>query len=207
MSESLITGALKFMEQDFQEHEELFKNLAQNQKPHTLFISCCDSRVVPHLITNALPGELFIIRNIANIIPKYKLSSDFVSTTSSLEYALYFLEIRNVIICGHSNCGGCKAIWKDSSKFEASPNLEKWLENLRIVKNMVEKLKIDNVVFRDLTTERLNIVNSIVNLRTYPGISQMSKNGTIRIRGWHFDIERGEIFEYDEASGGFLLLK
>lgn len=207
MSESLISGALKFMERDFSEHEELFKNLATNQTPHTLFVSCCDSRVVPHLITNALPGELFTIRNIANIIPKYKVSAEFVSTTSSLEYALYYLKIKNVIICGHSNCGGCKAIWKDSSSFEEMPNLIKWLENLRIVKNMVEKLKIDNIVFRDLTTERLNIVNSIANLRTYPKIAQMVKNGEIRVRGWHFDIQSGEIFEYDEASGRFLLLK
>ena len=96
MDDSLLEGAIKFMEDGFLEHEELFKSLQHKQDPHTLFISCVDSRVVPNLITNCLPGELFMVRNIANIVPPYRVSEEFLATTSAIEYALELLNIKNI---------------------------------------------------------------------------------------------------------------
>ena len=116
--QEILDGAVKFMEEDFLEHKELFESLSDGQTPHTLFVGCIDSRVVPNLITNTMPGDLVVVRNIANIVPPYRKSEEFLATTSAIEYSLQALNVKNVIICGHSNCGGCAALWMDESKFK-----------------------------------------------------------------------------------------
>ena len=101
--EKLLNGVVQFKKEDFEAHKELFQELANYQKPHTLFIGCSDSRIVPNMITSTLPGELFVIRNIANIVPPYRIKDEYLATTSAIEYAVIVLEIQNIIICGHSN--------------------------------------------------------------------------------------------------------
>lgn len=194
------------MEKYFKENAELFKTLKDSQTPHTLFIGCSDSRVVPNLITNTKPGEMFVIRNIANIIPKYRVSDEFLATTSAIEYALYILNIKDIIICGHSNCGGCAALYYDESKFDKTPNVKTWLKSLDNVKAQVEALGLSNLKKKAWFVERLNIVNSIDNLLTYPGVKEGIKLGKIRIYGWHYIIETGSLFSYDMVTKDFELL-
>ncbi|MCZ6102670.1 carbonic anhydrase [Campylobacter ureolyticus] len=194
------------MEKYFKENAELFKTLKDNQTPHTLFIGCSDSRVVPNLITNTKPGEMFVIRNIANIIPKYRVSDEFLATTSAIEYALYILNIKDIIICGHSNCGGCAALYYDESKFDKTPNVKTWLKSLDNVKAQVEALGLSNLKKKAWFVERLNIINSIDNLLTYPGVKEGVKLGKIRIYGWHYIIETGSLFSYDMVTKDFELL-
>ncbi|MCR8699625.1 carbonic anhydrase [Campylobacter ureolyticus] len=194
------------MEKYFKENAELFKTLKDSQTPHTLFIGCSDSRVVPNLITNTKPGEMFVIRNIANIIPKYRVSDEFLATTSAIEYALYILNIKDIIICGHSNCGGCAALYYDESKFDKTPNVKTWLKSLDNVKAQVEALGLSNLKKKAWFVERLNIVNSIDNLLTYPGVKEGVKLGKIRIYGWHYIIETGSLFSYDMVTKDFELL-
>ena len=184
----MVKGGIEFMEKYFKENAELFKTLKDSQTPHTLFIGCSDSRVVPNLITNTKPGEMFVIRNIANIIPKYRVSDEFLATTSAIEYALYILNIKDIIICGHSNCGGCAALYYDESKFDKTPNVKTWLKSLDNVKAQVEALGLSNLKKKAWFVERLNIVNSIDNLLTYPGVKEGVKLGKIRIYGWHYII-------------------
>ncbi|MCZ6133612.1 carbonic anhydrase [Campylobacter ureolyticus] len=194
------------MEKYFKENAELFKTLKDSQTPHTLFIGCSDSRVVPNLITNTKPGEMFVIRNIANIIPKYRVSDEFLATTSAIEYALYILGIKDIIICGHSNCGGCAALYYDESKFDKTPNVKTWLKSLDNVKAQVEALGLSNLKKKAWFVERLNIINSIDNLLTYPGVKEGVKLGKIRIYGWHYIIETGSLFSYDMVTKDFELL-
>lgn len=203
---SLLNGAIKFMEEDFLEHKELFASLKHAQDPHTLFISCTDSRVVPNLITNSLPGELFMVRNIANIVPPYRVSEEFLSTTSAIEYALYALNIKNIIVCGHSDCGGCAAIYKPKEDFSKMPNLYHWIKLIEPIKAEVLKFTSDDPAKIAWLTERLNIINSIENIFSYPGIESAYKAGEINIYGWHYIIETGEIFCYDPALKSFKLL-
>ena len=99
--QSLFDGVREFNTNDFFEHKELFKEIGRSQHPHTLFIGCSDSRVVPNLITKTLPGELFVIRNIANIVPNYRASEEFLATTAAIEYAVKVLNISTILICGH----------------------------------------------------------------------------------------------------------
>lgn len=203
---NVIKGGIEFMEKYFKENAELFKTLKDSQTPHTLFIGCSDSRVVPNLITNTKPGEMFVIRNIANIIPKYRVSDEFLATTSAIEYALYILNIKDIIICGHSNCGGCAALYYDESKFDKTPNVKTWLKSLDNVKAQVEALGLSNLKKKAWFVERLNIVNSIDNLLTYPGVKEGVKLGKIRIYGWHYIIETGSLFSYDMVTKDFELL-
>ncbi|EPH09108.1 hypothetical protein HMPREF9309_00627 [Campylobacter ureolyticus ACS-301-V-Sch3b] len=203
---NIVKGGIEFMEKYFKENAELFKTLKDNQTPHTLFIGCSDSRVVPNLITNTKPGEMFVIRNIANIIPKYRVSDEFLATTSAIEYALYILNIKDIIICGHSNCGGCAALYYDESKFDKTPNVKTWLKSLDNVKAQVEALGLSNLKKKAWFVERLNIINSIDNLLTYPGVKEGVKLGKIRIYGWHYIIETGSLFSYDMVTKDFELL-
>ena len=199
---SIIEGALNFMHTGFSEHKELFKNLGESQSPHTLFIGCSDSRVVPSLITSTLPGELFVVRNIANIVPKYRLNNEYLATTSAIIYAIMVLEVKNIVICGHSDCGGCAAIY-DEKKLESIPSVAHWLEQLDGVKS--EILRSDAPFDeRGWLTERLCVLQGMENIRSYPSVSERERAGTLSIYGWHYIIQTGEVYGY--KNGEFTLL-
>lgn len=205
--QKLLRGAIEFMKNDFSEQKELFENLANKQKPHTLFIGCADSRVVPNLITKTGPGELFTVRNIANIVPHYRISPEFVATTAAIEYAIYALKVKNVVICGHSNCGGCSSLWEDEKKFRDIPNVKHWLDLMAPVKDEISKIPDLSPTKKMWITERLNIINSYENLLTYPHILEWLEKGKIRIFAWHYIIETGEIFSYNQQTKSFKLLE
>ena len=203
----LIEGAVAFRQNDFETHEQLFGELGREQNPHTLFIGCSDSRLVPAMITTTQPGELFIIRNIANIIPPYQRSGEYLATISAIEFAIQALEVENIIICGHSNCGGCAALYKNEEYFEKLPHTRKWLELALPVKEKVLKLlPHGNHASREWLTEQMNIVEQIHHLLTYPYIAEKYKNGKLSINGWYYIIETGEIFSYSAEKGFFELI-
>ncbi|EOI0430151.1 carbonic anhydrase, partial [Campylobacter jejuni] len=193
--ENLISGAIKFMQEDFKEHEELFESLKNKQNPHTLFIGCSDSRVIPNLITNTGPGELFVIRNIANIVPPYRIGEDYLATTSAIEYALNSLHIKNIVVCGHSNCGGCNALYYSDEELNKIPNVKKWLTMLDPIKKDVMIFARDDLAMRSWLTEKLNLVNSLQNILTYPGVQEALDEGKIEVHAWYYIIETGEIYE------------
>lgn len=199
---SIIEGAIKFMHSGFSEYKELFKNLSKSQNPHTLFIGCSDSRVVPSLITSTLPGELFVVRNIANIVPKYRLKDEYLASTSAIVYAIMSLKVENIVICGHSDCNGCAAIY-DDKKLQNMPSVARWLEQLNEVKNEILNSN-SSVDERGWLTERLCVLQSMENIRTYPQINEREKNGLLRIYGWHYIIQTGEVYSYENEE--FILL-
>lgn len=205
--ENLISGAIKFMQQDFKEHKELFESLKNRQNPHTLFIGCSDSRVIPNLITNTGPGELFVIRNIANIIPPYRIGEDFLSTTSAIEYALNSLHIKNIIVCGHSNCGGCNALYYADEELSKIPNVKKWLTLLEPIKQDIKSISKNDTAMRSWLTEKLNLVNSLQNILTYPGVEEALSQGKIELHAWYYIIETGEIYEYNFKEKNFTLIQ
>jgi carbonic anhydrase len=203
----LIEGAVTFRQTDFEAHEELFQDLGIEQKPHTLFIGCSDSRLVPSMITATKPGELFIIRNIANIVPNYRISEEFLATTSAIEFAIQKLGIENIIVCGHSNCGGCQALYKPKSYFDTLPHTLKWLELAMPVKEKVNALLPEgSVAAREWFTEQMNVVEQLKHLLSYPFIAEKYITGKIKISGWHYIIETGEIFAYEPEKGHFKLI-
>lgn len=207
MIKKLIEGAVSFRQKDFETHEQLFSDLGREQKPHTLFIGCSDSRVVPAMITASKPGELFIIRNIANIVPPYKLSGEYLAAISAIEFAVQALEVENIVVCGHSNCGGCAALFKPEEYFEKLPHTRKWLELAEPVKEKVLKLLPDgNHASREWLTEQMNVVEQIHHLLSFPFIAEKFEKGKLTINGWYYIIETGEIFSYNVDKGFFELI-
>lgn len=205
--DQIITGALKFMQDDFKKYKKLFENLASSQKPHTLFICCSDSRVVPNLITHTEPGEIFVLRNIANIVPTYEQSDKFLDIASDIEFAVLSLKVKNIIICGHDNCGGCAAVYKKKETLKNMPNLLHWLDPIFSIKEKVLYESNTDISERALLTERLNVVNSVENLLTFPFIKEKFNAGEIKIYGWHYMIKTGEIFNYSFDDKKFHLIK
>lgn len=206
--ERLLKGTVIFRENDFLEHEDLFKDLGKGQKPHTLFIGCSDSRVVPNLITNTLPGELFIIRNIANIVPIYRIADEFLSTTSAIEYAINVLEIENIIVCGHSNCGGCAALYSSEEELKSIPHTNKWLDLARPIKYKVEQqINDDDPYAREWLTEQINVVEQMKHLLSYPLIKEKYTSKELKIYGWYYIIETGEVYNYNIDGGYFELIE
>ncbi len=208
MEDKLLGGVVRFRNEEFLEHQNLFSTLGNNQDPHTLFIGCADSRVVPNLITNTLPGELFVVRNIANLVPHYRISSEFAATTAAIEYAVVVLEVENIVVCGHSNCGGCSALYLPEEKLNKIPNVKKWLELAAPIKKQVlEEGKYEDEKRRNLHTELLNVVEQLKHLLSYPFIKERFEKGQIKLYGWYYVIETGDVYDYNFDSKEFRLIK
>ncbi len=176
-------------------YQTLFEKLAFGQNPHTLFITCSDSRINPNLITSTDPGELFIVRNIGNIIPLFDQNSS-CSEGAAVEYAVNVLGVKDIVICGHSGCGAMSEVLLEkifSSEFQKNlTNVGKWLEKVRDIKNQLPY---------DATPEQaaeLNSVLQVENLKTYPIIKEKISQGTLRLRAWYYDIGLGELEEWDD---------
>lgn len=198
----LLDGVREFCAKDFKEHSELFRSLGGAQKPHTLFIGCSDSRVVPDLITRSLPGELFVVRNIANIVPLYRESSEYLSTTSAIEYALVSLEVENIVVCGHSNCGGCQALFLPPERLEKMPHTRTWLELARRAKEEAETLAsvIGDTRGLEWIVEQENIVEQLNHLLSYPMVEERYAAGTLKLYGWYYEIATGTVYDYDHGE-------
>ncbi len=206
--DQLFKRTIAFKKEDFEAHRELFKEIGRGQKPHTLFIGCSDSRVVPNLITKALPGELFVVRNIANLVPPYRDRADYFATSSAIEYAVLVLEVDNILVCGHSNCGGCNALYYPKEKLNKTPAVKKWLELAKDVKEEVEMLGFDkDPAEREWITEQINVVKQLENLKTYPFVKERIDSGKLHLIGWHYIIETGEVFNYNEETSSFELIR
>jgi len=202
----LLEGIVKFKKEDFETHKDLFDDLKGTQKPHTLFISCSDSRIDPNMITGTLPGELFIIRNIANIVPPHRDTEEYVATTSAIEYAVLMLGVENIVVCGHSNCGGCAVCLDSSEELDRLPHTKKWLELIRPVRERVcSEISEENHGAREWMIEQGNVVEQLKHLMSYPYIQEKVADGLLKLSGWYYIIETGEIYIYHQESGEFIL--
>ena len=202
----LLEGLVKFRKEDFEDHRNLFKELKSEQKPHTLFIACSDSRVDPNMITGALPGDLFVIRNIANLVPPYRETPEYASTTSAIEYAVLALQVENIIVCGHSNCGGCATVLKSSDFLDNLPHTRKWMELALPVKERVfQAIPEEDPEAREWMMEQINALEQLKHLMSYPYIYHRVLSGFLNLSCWHYIIETGEVFIYDQDKSEFLI--
>ncbi len=190
-------GYSAFLNQYFRENEELFSNLSKKQKPHTMMITCSDSRINPALLLNAQPGELFITRNIGNIVPPYLPAKG--ATQAAIEYAVNVLDIPKIVILGHSNCGACAHMYHQTNKNEPSlPHVENWLQYIIPAKSaaMLEvHANHNNNIFE--LTEKHNVISSLQRLMEYPYIQTRLVNHEISLEGWWYDIGSGKVEMYN----------
>ena len=201
----LVAGVHQFQANIFRAEREFFERLTDGQKPEALFITCSDSRINPNLITQTQPGELFILRNAGNIIPPHGTACSGESAT--VEFAIAELNIRDIIVCGHSHCGAVKALLNVDSIRERLPAVYTWLQNAeatrRIVKSKYEELSdVDllNVAIQE------NVLVQIENLRTHPAVAVGLSRGEVKLHAWVYKMETGQIFAFVPDSGQFLPL-
>jgi len=201
----LFDGVKEFSSIEFKKNKKLFKKLNSEQKPHTLFIGCSDSRVVPDLITKSLPGDLFVIRNIANVVPYYRSSEEYLSTTSAIEYAVLVLNVENIVVCGHSNCGGCRALFFEDTELEKIPHTKKWIKLFENVKEKILVIAKNNEKQNDIEwlVEQENIIEQMNHLLSYPFIKEKYIKGTMNIYGWYYHIGTGKVYNYNKKNKTF----
>ncbi len=196
--EKLYKGIHRFQESYFKKEENFFKRISKKQTPDVLFITCSDSRIDPNLVTQSKPGDLFIIRNVGNIIPPYDAIKDKNSVAAAIEFAVLVLKVKDIIVCGHSNCSAMQAIFKDENEFDNMPHLRDWLRLALPIKNIIEKYYPDaQGESRQSVVEKENILAQLQNIQTYPFVLQVLKRGDVRLHGWYYDIGAGSIYEYD----------
>ena len=188
--------------------ESLLDLVTSGQSPKALFIGCSDSRVIPDLMVQADPGDLFVLRNVGNFVPPYKPDADFHATASGIEYAVSILKVKEIIICGHTHCGACKALYEDISDASLI-HTKKWLELGESAKTSAILSLGVNALKEDLVrlTEKLSVIKQIENLLTYPNVKRRFEEGSLYIHGWYYDIETGKIEYYNADSYEFLPLK
>jgi len=202
----LIKGNKKFKDAHFPKLEGKFDDLVINgQKPEVLFIGCSDSRVIPDLIVSSTPGDMFILRNIGNFVPPYKGDNDFHGSSAAIEYAVSVLNVKDIIVCGHSHSGACASLYQDLSDEPHLQHVKKWLELGEKAKEYtlrtLDTKDITTEVLR--TTERISIKHQLENLLTYPEIYRKVKDGSLDIHGWYYKIEDGSIECFDGEDSSF----
>jgi carbonic anhydrase len=199
--QKLIQGLHQFQETIFTSKRDLFERLSQGQSPDVLFITCSDSRIDPNLITQTEPGELFIIRNAGNMLPAYGATNGGEGAT--LEYAVAALGVKDIIVCGHSHCGAMKGLLAPESVAEL-PAVAGWLKQAettrRIMKENYANLEGDKLL---TATVEENVLVQLENLRTHPSVAAKLAKGELRLHGWVYKIETGEVFQYDPKEGQF----
>ncbi|MQA40755.1 carbonic anhydrase [Rugamonas aquatica] len=197
---SLLRGVEEFTRDIFPNNRDLFKSLAQGQAPHTLFITCADSRVVPEMITQTQPGELFVCRNIGNIVPSYGQMLGGVSAV--IEYAVAMLSVRQIVICGHSDCGAMKGLMTNTTNAQDMPAVTAWLRNAEAARSVILTRKLDGAATATALVQE-NIRLQLMHLRTHPAVAARLAEGRLNVQGWVYDIEHGTVTVYDDASGSF----
>ena len=199
----IVEGFLRFRHEVFPQQEELFKKLATAQQPRAMFITCADSRIVPELITQSSPGDLFVTRNVGNVVPPYGQMNGGVST--AIEFAVLALGVQHIIICGHSDCGAMKAVLNPET-LERMPTVKAWLRHAEVARTVVaDNCTCAGHEMLGVLTEE-NVVAQLDHLRTHPSVASRLASGQLFIHGWVYDIESSAIKAYDAERGEFLPL-
>lgn len=199
----LMKGIREFQSKYYCQYYDLFEQLAHGQHPTVLFITCSDSRIDPNLITQTQPGDLFVIRNAGNMIPPYGATNG--GEGAAVEYAVHALGIEQIIVCGHSNCGAMKGLLKLESLSDQMPLVHDWLKQAEATRRLVKEnyASYDGDELLEITTAE-NVLTQLENLRTYPIIHSRLHQGKLKLYGWLYSIETGEVLTYDADHHAFL---
>ncbi|MES2964912.1 MAG: carbonic anhydrase [Bdellovibrionota bacterium] len=203
----LLAGFRKFREKYFDVDHSIYKDqLVGGQTPKTLIIGCSDSRVDPAIITTAEPGEIFVVRNVANLVPPYDLTGGFHGVSAAIEFAVTDLKVETVIILGHRQCGGIRALMLNQQRPAGFVN--QWMSiALDAKRRVLAKHKNADPDTLCRHGEMESIVVSLRNLRTFPFVQEAIRDRNLSIMGIYFDLERGELCEFDEEDGAFKSLE
>ena len=204
--DTLLNGYRNFMSGRYADERERYRTLAElGQSPSTLVIACSDSRSAPEIIFDAGPGELFVIRNVANMVPPYEPDSNFHATSAALEFAVLSLKVSDIVVMGHGRCGGIRAAL-DPNAEPLSPGdfIGRWMALLKPAAEQIQSNDIMTQTERQTALERISIRNSLDNLRSFPEIRAREEEGKLSLHGAWFDISTGELWVMDPATRDFI---
>ena len=197
MPRPLIEGLQRFRRDFFPRYRDHYEKLvAEGQRPNTLFLGCADSRVVPDLLTDTLPGELFVIRNVGALVPPFEEDVGYHGTSAGIEFATLVLGVKDIVVCGHSDCGVIRALYE--APRQDTPHIVKWLELARPA--ALEEPVSPGVLRR---TEMRSIVLQLERLLTYPMVRERTEGGDLSLHGWYYVIEEGQVLGLDLDTGQF----
>lgn len=205
--EKLIEGVHKFRREEFGRYRELFARLSrEGQNPHTLFITCSDSRVLAELVTNSQPGDLFVVKNAGNIVPPAQVTGSTNSTAAAIEFAVESLGVSDIVVCGHTQCGAMAALLDGLPCPAATPHLAAWLDVAGKVREVIATryAALSDPVARATAAAEENVLFALENLRTYPSVASRLAGGGLRLHGWMFKIATAELYAYDPARNEFV---
>ncbi len=203
--ESLLQGYKDFKRGSFAEQRERYRVLSdQGQTPSTMVIACCDSRAAPETIFNTSPGEIFVVRNVANLVPPYRPDGEYHATSAALEFAVQSLKVKHIIVMGHGRCGGIRAAL-DPADEPLSPGdfIGRWMDLLTPAAEAVNANDWMTSAERQTALERISVRHSVENLRTFPCVSILEGKGRLTLHGAWFDISTGELWVMDGKTGDF----
>ncbi len=197
MPDEIVKRLRRFQTRYFPRLRSQFRNLVeQGQRPTVLFIGCSDSRVLPYLILDSGPGELFIVRNVGNFVPPYDASHGYHGTAAAVEFAVLNLDVSEIIVCGHNHCGAVRALYTDLPA-EAN-HMAKWLD---LGRDAVLPVTLSEEALR--RTEQRSVALQLERLMGYPMVRRRVEEGRLYLRGWHYLIEEGRVLVLDVESGQF----
>lgn len=203
--EKLLKGLHQFRSEIFLDHKELFQRLAGGQSPDALFITCSDSRINPNLLTQTNPGELFILRNAGNIVPPFGAAAQG-GEAATIEFAVVALGIKDIIICGHSDCGAVKGLIHPE-KLAEMPVVASWLNHAEATRRIVKE-NYSGLSEKQLISVAVqeNVLVQLENIRTHPSVAARVARGEINLHAWVYKLETGEVFEYLHEESQFKLI-
>jgi carbonic anhydrase len=202
--ERFITGFRTFQKDYFGPEGSQFKPLKQEQSPKTMIIGCSDSRVDPAILTNCAPGDIFTVRNIANLVPVFEENGGLNGVSAALEFAVCCLEVEHIIVLGHSQCGGINALMTGSCGCKEGGFISRWMSIAAPAREKVlAELPDKDSKLQQRAAELASILLSLENLHTFPWIDKRVQDGALWLHGWYFDLTAGELLEYQPQGGMF----
>jgi len=210
MPNKLIDGYQRFRNSYYLDNKNSLAKLAAGQAPSVAILACCDARVDPMIIFDANPGELFVIRNVANLVPPMESAGVYHGTSAALEFALTVLKVKDLVILGHADCGGIKALLEspiNGNGVNAS-YIDNWMGLARSVKDQVLAATVNqDLLTQCMLCEREAIILSLGNLMTYPWIAELVNKQQLQLHGWHYDLQHSILSRYDFGLKKFVLLE
>lgn len=203
--EKLKKGFQEFRKYYFEDNPELYRQLTEEgQSPTAIVIACCDSRVHPAHVMDTDPGDIFVVRNVANLVPSYVDDGKTHGTSAAIEFAVKHLKVPHVIIMGHSHCGGIRALMEGDHQGKSHNFIDPWMAIMATARQRIEYEHEDKTLDqRCHLCEQAAIKVSLENLFTFPFVARAVDAGKLKIHGWYFDIAEGNLMELDQKTGEF----
>ena len=205
MLEKLLKGYERFRNGYFQRNREQLERLAQQQTPDVAMVSCCDSRVDTGILFDAEPGEIFVIRNVANLIPPFELKGDYHGTSAALEFAVTCLKVKEIMVLGHANCGGIRALMENDGNIKKDGFIDRWMQIAAPAKKEVLARKDLNDFDEQIDAcEKTAISYSLRNLLTHPWVRERVEQGKLQLVGYYYELHNGQLIKIDEINAEIL---